>query len=242
MRYLLSLFSIIVITLVTATVVYAQNTNGCQPIFGGGKSCEQEGNLLLDKKLRTPGATTWVDQANITDPKYGPDQAVVFQISVRNTSNRAIDNITVTDVFPQFVRFTRGPGTFDASTNTLTVPIKRIEAEKTTNLVIEGQVGTAVSLPSNPALCVVNVATAKQGRNTSTDNTQFCIQTPGIQPSAQAAPNSANPNQPQPSQPLVLQSPNVATSPKTGPELLSLIGLLPAGLGGMYLRKKTASK
>jgi hypothetical protein len=39
--------------------------------------------------------------------------------------------------------------------------------------------------------------------------------------------------------PVVLSAAIVKTTPATGPEMLPLFGLIPAALGGLFLRKKS---
>jgi uncharacterized repeat protein (TIGR01451 family) len=215
--------------------------NGCQPIFGGGTTCIQSGSLVVDKKIRDPRSDRFVDQLSSTYPRYAPDQTVVFQITLHNTGNRAIEDITVTDIFPQYVSFTKGPGEFDTANNTLMFVFSKLDAGQSRSFTIEGKVAPARSIPATAGItCVVNQARGEKDRNVSTDNTQFCLQTAGTQPQQNATPQQ--PGQPQPTQTTmpVYEAPNAPTSPNTGPELLGLIGLLPLGAAGMYLRKYSA--
>lgn len=232
-----------------ATPVEAQQVSECRPLFGGGPSCIQNGDLTLDKKLRNPQTNEFIDHADITDPKFQAGQAVVFQLHVRNTSNRALNDVLVTDIMPQYITYTKGPGTYNRETNILTYSLEKLEAGQTQTLTVEGKVVAANALPKTAgALCVVNQATATQGRNTGSDNAQFCLQTPGSTiaqtqqqnqtPQTQNPPSGTVSNK---STPPVLPTPNVTTSPKTGPELLALVGLIPAAATGFYLRRKTAT-
>jgi len=215
-------------------------TPACQPIFGGGESCVTEGNLLIDKKLRAPNSNQFVDGTKLTDPKFAPGQTVLFQLTLRNTGNRVIEDITVIDTFPRFVSFVKGPGQFNRATNTLTFSVDKLEAGQNRVIAIEGKVAAANTIPgTNTVSCIVNQATATQGRNRATDNTEFCLQkgaqpaiptpTKAVQPGVQAPTPSA--------MPPIYEAPDAKTTPSTGPELLGLLGLLPAGVGGFYLRK-----
>lgn len=242
-RRILILLLLAVCGLLTPSTINAQQTPNCRPLFGGGPSCVQSGKLTLDKKIRHPGTNQFIDNAEVSDLTFSPDQAVVFQVTVRNTDTKALEDITVTDIFPQYVAFTRGPGQFDHATGTLTYEIANLAAGQTNTITLEGKVSPLNALPNaSGPICAVNQATATQGRNTGSDNAQFCIQRSGTTtpqtPQPGQTTQGVTPGQPQ--QPPVLSTPNMTVSPKTGPEMLSLIGLIPAGLTGFYLRRKTS--
>lgn len=218
-------------------------TPTCQPIFGGGESCVTTGSLVLDKKLRAPNSDQFVDSTKITDPKFAPDQPVVFQINIKNTGNRVLEDITITDIFPRYVVFVKGPGNFTKDTNTLTFAVDKLEAGQNRAIAIEGKIAPANAIPgTNTVSCVVNQAIAAQGRNRATDNAEFCLQK-----GAQPQPQSPNQAQPQPNtsptpatkggQMPIYEAPNTKTAPRTGPEVFALIGLLPAGAAGILLRR-----
>jgi uncharacterized repeat protein (TIGR01451 family) len=240
MRYIFILLSVTVLLLSFPFLVHAaEPANGCQTIFGGGTSCLQTGSLTLDKKIRNPAKNQFVNHLGVNESRYAPEQTVVFQLSVKNTGSRAIENVIITDTFPQYVAFAKGPGEFDKSKNTLTFGINKIEAGQTRSITIEGKVAPAQSLPSGTVpVCVLNQARVEKDRNVSTDNTSFCLQTTG----ATAQPQQPGQTQPTtaPSPMPVYQAPGVTTSPRTGPEMLSLIGLIPAAAAGFYLRRKTS--
>jgi uncharacterized repeat protein (TIGR01451 family) len=251
MRKTFLIISVLVLSVFT-TRAQAQENPACQPIFGGGDSCVQEGDLALDKKLKSPTGNDFLDNTSINDPKFAPNQPITFRLTVKNTGNRAIENITVTDTLPQYVTFTRGPGQFDRSTNTVTFTIDKLEAGQSRAVTLEAKIVAANAIPGTTGIaCVVNQAKATQGRNTGSDNAEFCLQKSG-QTAAPTQGQPQTPNQgqtqiqpprtnPTPTQPMpVYQVPNQQTSPKTGPELLALIGLLPAGAAGLYLRRKTS--
>lgn len=231
MKTILMAVSLLLGSLFTADTVSAQQTIECQPIFGGGPSCIQSGDITLDKKLRHPQSNNFVDHLDITDATLSPNTPVIFQLHIRNTSNRAIDDILVTDIMPQHVSFTKGPGTYNKETNILTYTIERLEPGQTQTLTVEGLV--ASKLPqTNGAVCVVNQATATKARNTSSDNTQFCLGT-GVA-------TSSTSQQTERTTPPVMATPNITKAPSTGPELIGLIGLVTGVTSGILLRRKAS--
>lgn len=205
----------------------------CQPIYGGGQTCVQTGNIVINKTVQNPNSGGFVDNLGVNDPKFGPDQTVTFQLTVTNTGGSTLDKVTVKDTFPQFVSFLSGPGTFDANSKTLTFDVTSLAANETRTFTVSGKVAASNDLPSDQmTTCVVNQSKAIAGNQTSQDNAQFCLQKPGIaQPTPTQAPTTKG------GLPIMQPQP-VKTTPPTGPEALALIGLLPAGLFGALLRKK----
>lgn len=211
-----------------AAGVYGGYGVPCQPIYGGGETCVSKGNILINKTVQNPQSKGFVDNLSLSnDPKYGPDSTVTFQLTVSNTGDKELKDIDVTDSFPSYLSFVSGPGTFDTNSKTLTFNIPSLKANESKSYTIKGKVVNSSSLPADQAVnCVVNQAKAIADRQESSDLSQFCIEktvttTKGGIP--------------------VMDAPKgLKQTPSTGPEMLALIGLIPAGLGGLYLRRKTS--
>jgi uncharacterized repeat protein (TIGR01451 family) len=215
-----------------AYLLFAGNAlanTSCQPIYGGGESCTQTGNILLNKTVQNPSNGLYVDNLNINDAKYTPGQTVNFNITIRNTENKALSNVEVKDVFPQYVSFVAGPGNFDANTNTLTFEIPNFPANEARTYTIQGKIANAGSFSfANGTTCVVNqsIMNASNGQSAQ-DNAQFCIQT------ATTTTVVTQPSLP------VYPAPKIVATPSTGPEILPLLGLIPSAIAGFILRKKS---
>lgn len=210
----------------SAFASYGEET--CQPIYGGGQTCITTNKFFLNKKVLHPTETkgdieVFVDNLSINDPKYGPNQTVKFQLIVKNTGNTTLNELTLTDILPSYVIFVSGPGTYNTDSKTLTFKITNLNPGETRISYIETKVVDPASLPSGQGtVCVVNQASLILGSDESKDNSQFCIEIPtkgGFQ---------------------VLGAPNVKQTPATGPEMLPLFGLIPAGLSGLFLRRKAS--
>jgi len=197
----------------------------CQPVYGGGQTCITTGNLIINKMVQNPQTGQFVDNLSINDPKFSPNQSVTFQISLTNTGGTTIQQANIRDIFPGFVGFTSGPGNFDQNSKTLSFVTDNLNPSETRNFTLVGKVFDTNQLPANQAItCVVNQATATTNNGQmNQDNVQFCIEkgvtTKGGFP--------------------VFPPPKVVTTPPTGPELIPLVGLLPAGISGWFLRKKS---
>lgn len=200
--------------LVSATIANAAGSVICQPIYGGGQTCIVLANLVVNKFVQNPQTGQFVDNLSINDPKFAASQVVTFRTDVTNTGGTAIGKVVVKDIFPSFVNFKSGPGNFDPNTKTLTFEVNNLLPNETRTFTLQS---TVVGNIPQDTTCVVNQVTATFESQMAADNTQFCIQ--GKLP--------------------VFPPPKVQVTPPTGPELLPLISLLPAGAFGWFLRKKS---
>ncbi len=204
----------------------ASASTSCQPIYGGGETCVQVGNISINKTVQNPTTGSFVDNLSVNDPKYSPTSTVNFQITVTNTGSGNISSTTVKDTFPNYVTFVSGPGSFDSNSKVLTFTVGNLAAGASQTFDVSAKVADQNSLPADQGVtCVVNQANATSNDNQqSSDNSQFCIEKPTSTTKGGLK---------------VFPAPAVVTTPATGPEMLPLIGLIPGGLFGIFLRKKT---
>lgn len=201
----------------------------CQPIYGGGQTCVTAGDILLNKKVLNPANNTFVDNLGINDSRYAPEFLVNFRLDITNSGDTNIAKVEVKDIFPQYVEFSSGPGTFDSKTKTLTFSLDSLAPNETKTFGLIGKVVSLNQLPANQGVvCVVNQAKATTNEGLmSSDNSQFCIEkkvAPTLVPVTKGG------------FPVVSPVP-VYTTPPTGPESLALFSLIPAGITGFILRK-----
>ncbi len=229
-------FSLIILLLFifTAPQVMAAQTPNCQPIFGGGPSCEQTDPLSVNKQVQNPQTKEYVDILPTTFPTYGGGQSVLFKVTISNTSNASISKVEVRDIFPDHIDFSKGLGKFDPNTKTLLFTIDELKAKENKVFFIEGKVVTNDKLPADPKeRCVINSAIASINDKRSQDNIQVCV-------SKTISPQTTTSNSTSTKGGLPIYAPsNTKTTPDTGPEAWALIGLLPAGALGVWLRRKT---
>lgn len=221
----------------------ANGAVNCQPVYGGGQTCVQAGNVVVNKKVLDPkDANKFSDNIAPTNP-FAPTQQVTFQIFVTNSGDSALTNVVVKDILPQYVDFVSGDGTFDASNKTVTYTIAKLAPNETRKLTIQAQI-VGVAQITNNTVCVVNQATATANGKTSQDNAQFCIEKQAVAPQAGVAQPGAQPSAPTTTKGglKVFPAPQAQANPATGPEALVLMALLPAGALGAFLRKRTTIK
>lgn len=201
----------------------------CTQTYGGSQSCITSNEFSIVKTVQTPGKsgdTSYINNLSINDPKYSPAQVVSFKLTVKNTGNAVIPTLTVTDTFPQFLSFVSGPGSFDTNTKKLTLTVTNLQPGQTQTYDITGKVAEANLMPSDQGvICLINQASAtdKNGA-TNTSSSQFCVQKSVL--------GSTEPQ-------VFTTKGGITSTPATGPEMLPLISLIPGGLAGLILRKKT---
>lgn len=196
----------------------------CQPLYGGGQygACPPAPSLLVNKKVANPKTNVFIENLSIKDPRFAPNQTVSFQIAVMNNGQSPITKIIVEDVFPQFVNFTSGSGSFDQKTRTLSFDINNLVPNELRSFTITGQIVNANSLPQDKTVtCVVNqvsVFATDNPSGISRSSSQLCIERTLLP---------------------VFPAPSVQTTPPTGPEALPLLLLMPTAVTGIFLRKKS---
>ncbi len=211
-------------TLFVATPAFAQTA--CTPVYGGGQTCTTNGQLTINKTVKNPSTGQMVDNLGINDPKYSVNQTVPYQVTVTNTSGNTISNITVTDTFPSNIPCQSGPA--NCSNNQIVFTISGLNAGQSQTFGLNGKVVS--SLPANQAIIcdgsTVNTAVANaSGQPTIQDTAQVCLQNQVLG----AAQGGIT----------VFPPPSVTATPKTGPEALALIAMIPTGALGALLRRKS---
>lgn len=224
--YLTAIFLLTIFCL-TPAKVFADTI--CQPIYGGGQTCVTTGNISVNKKVLNPQTNEFVDWLNINDPRYHPENTVTFKITVTNTDDAKVSKIKVTDIFPQHITFSSGPGSFDSNTKTLTFETYDLEANESRDFTVVGKIVNSSEIPTNEGdiVCVVNQAHSVNLDNssqTSHDNAQLCIQKGEVKGFP------------------TYSTETITVTPSTGPGMLGFISLIPTGIAGWFLRKKSFSK
>ena len=205
----------------------AENSNSsCQVVYGGGQACPTSDPIGVSKMVQKPEATDFVENLSINDPKFSPSKNVTFKINVTNNTAKDITNIEVNDIFPQFLNFVSGPdnSVFDSNKKTLTFKIDKLPAGKNQAFTVVGKISDDSAFPADKSIiCITNQAQTKTTDDaTAQDSSQFCIQRNVPGGSTQVFPPST-----------------AQITPSTGPEMLALFALIPSGISGLLLRKKS---
>lgn len=176
-----SLFIAIIAFVMSAQISVAGN-DGQYGQYGQYGGNTQSQTIIIDKTVSTGaptkgGVINYVDNLSPSDPRYAPGQNVSFRLKVKNTSDKAIDNITVKDFIPAFVDPVEGPGVFDKDARTITYTINHLNAgeEKTDTLTMK--IVSQDKLPADKGLiCLVNRGQATVNNASDEDTSQFCVE------------------------------------------------------------------
>jgi len=204
-------------------------TSNCTVVYGGGQVCPTELKYSIDKKVQSPNkGGEFVDNLGFNDTKFAPSNQVTFKIVVKNTGENTINQLTVTDTLPDHVTFKSGAGVSNPSNKTVTYTINDLKKGESNEQTIAVTLSEAAKLPSDQGvICLTNKARATDTNgNAAEDASGFCVQK-----QAGAIPTK--------SLPQVQSTVPPKSIPSTGPEMLPLLGLIPAGITGLILRKKS---
>ena len=205
----------------------------CQPIYGGGPTCITIGGLILDATVMNPQTNKMVNGLKLNDPKYSPGSIVTFQIKLINTTNSTIGPIDVQDGFPPYVNYSSGEGNFDAASRILSFRVASLEPNKPKIYNIFGRVVESDQIPGgNGTTCVTNQAVAVVVDPASAKDTlSFCIEN-----KLQLAPT---PLPVKSGFPILTPPVAISKTPATGNEALFIFTLIPIGILGEFLRRKS---
>jgi len=212
-------------TAIASEGVYGGYGTPCEPIYGGGEVCVSKGQILINKTVKNPDSGAFVDNLSLSsDPKYSANEIVEFQLTLTNTGKETLNEVTVVDTFPSFITYQTGSGSFNSDNNTLTFKATDLQAGESRVFTVTGKVFDIGNLPQDQAVtCVANHVRATSSENESSDVSQFCIE------KVIATTKGGLP---------VMPAPEMEQTPSTGPGL-ALLGLIPAALGGLFLRRKS---
>lgn len=138
-------------------------------------------SILVDKMVSKPITTSdtatveFVDNLATGDVKFGAGGDVFFKIRVKNTSNVDLKNVTVKDFLPSYLKPIEGPGTFDKSTNLITISAGDFAVKEEKIYIIKARVLTADKLPDD-ITCITNKAEGFNDRVRDDDTAQLCIE------------------------------------------------------------------
>jgi uncharacterized repeat protein (TIGR01451 family) len=216
--------TILSLVLITPKIVFADEV--CTPIYGGGETCVTSGHISINKSVQNPQNGIFVDNLTTNDPKFTPGQIINFKIVVTNTSDANISTVTVNDIFPNYLTYVSGNGSFNSGENTLTFNLNNLNGGKSQTFNVQAKVVDGANIPfANGVVCVVNQAFGRTSDGqTSQDNSQLCISKTTVIKTKGGLP--------------VMPAPKIITTPPTGPEMLPLLALIPTGIAGFILRRK----
>ncbi len=147
----------------------------CTTQYGGETTC-QPSDLTINKQVRNPGNSNFVENLSSTDPTFSPGSDVLYRLIIKNSSGETFNPVNVKDVLPSFLTFVSGPGTYDSGTNTLTFQLNEVYAGETRTVDIMARVVNSSSFNGKSFVCVNNYAEVRALNRFDSDTAQVCLQ------------------------------------------------------------------
>ena len=137
----------------------------------------QSYSMLVDKMVQKSGTSEYVDNLSVSDPRYKPSEYVMFKVIIKNTSTTTFGGMTAKDFVPNYLTPIEGPGTFDASTRTVSWDAGAFAVDEQKTYYFKMQINSQANLPADQGLfCLINKAQAWSNSITDDDSSQFCIE------------------------------------------------------------------
>lgn len=202
----------------------------CVPIYGGGETCLSQSKIKVDKKVASPTTKNFVDNLSSSDPKYKAGDEINFQLTITNQGKETLSEIEIADNLPNLITYTSGPGAFDSKKRTLTFKLSSLKQNETRKFIVKGTIDNVLK-----SICVVNYVRVKSDKVVADDSSKFCLEKSFCEDDGASGRTKGG-------FPVMEAPKDLNQTPATGPEMLPLISLVPIGLTGIYLRKKSQPK
>lgn len=164
--FLAVVFSFLAVTLSVSAGCGGQYESPCQSY-----------SMIVDKMVTIPGTSTYVDNLSVSDPRYKPSEFVMFRVTIKNTSTTTLGGMNAKDYVPQYLTPVEGPGTFDASTRTVSWDAGAFAVNEQKTWYFKMQVDPQANLPADKGLfSVTNKAQAWSNELTDDDSSTLFIE------------------------------------------------------------------
>lgn len=130
---------------------------------------------MIEKKILNPQNNQFVDNLNIEQQTFLPNQDVIFRLTVTNTVQSDLKNLSVTDKLPNVLNFVSASfGSFDTNSKIVTLTVDSLKLGETKTFEIRTKVKSANLLPAG-ASCQTNLAKVTVSNMVGEDTSTFCV-------------------------------------------------------------------
>ena len=172
---LISLLSGLACVACLASVAPSAYADVCTTQYGGETTC-QPSDLTVNKQVRNGNTNVFVENLSASDPTFSPGSDVLYRHIIKNSSGETFNPVNVKDVFPRYLTFVSGPGTYDKNTNTLTFSLENLIAGETRTVDLMARVVNTDYFNGKSFVCVTNYAEVKALNRADSDTAQICLQ------------------------------------------------------------------
>lgn len=135
----------------------------------------QPKQVFVDKKLLNPQNNQFVDNLNIEQQAFLPDQDVIFRITITNNTQSDQQKLTVTDKLPDVLNFVSASfGNFDQGSKTLNLTIDKLKVGESKTFELKTKVKPVDQLPG-ATICQTNLSKVTVSNMIGEDTATFCV-------------------------------------------------------------------
>ena len=146
---------------------------------------EPTSQLIVDKQLTTTDINGWQDNLPTSQLVLKDNDLITFRITVKNSGDKDLNKVKVTDTLPQYLTIVFNPGKYDQENNLITWEIDQLKAGKEKTFKIRAHIDTENKAVVDGTLCLINKVDVKaESGEHDEDTTSFCIVAPEKLPEA----------------------------------------------------------
>lgn len=135
----------------------------------------QPKQVFVDKKLLNPQNNQFVDNLNVEQHAFLPDQDIIFRITVTNNTQSDQQKITLTDKLPEVLNFVSASfGNFDQGSKTLNLTIDKLKEGESKTFELKTKLKPADQLPG-VTTCQTNLSKVTVSNMIGEDTATFCV-------------------------------------------------------------------
>ena len=163
---------LLTLTLLTLVLLFVPARKVLGNYYYGGE--EEEVDVLIDKMVKDPANDKFVDNLGINDYKFSAEQEVEFRLTIKNTGDKTLNHLDVKDIFPSYIDFISGPGSWDSNTRTLSFDFEDLDPGESRDFEIKGRVVDENDLPDG-SVCVTNKGEVRAEGEYDEDVASLCV-------------------------------------------------------------------
>ena len=121
----------------------------------------------------------YVDNLSSSDPRFKPNDEIMFKIRIKNTSNVKFSDVEFKDYVPSYLEPLEGPGSYDQNTGIISFNAEDFEVDEEKIYYMKMKILSQDRLPSDKGLfCFKNKARAEadNGNIADEDTAQLCVE------------------------------------------------------------------
>lgn len=164
---------LLTIALLTLVLLFVPARKVFGNYYYGGE--EEKVDVLIDKEVKDPNSGNFVDNLGINDYKFSAGQEVEFRLTIKNTGDKTLNHLDVKDIFPSYIDFISGPGSWDSNTRTLSFDFEDLDPGESRDFGLRGKVVVENDLPEGRT-CVTNKGQVWANGEYDEDTAGICIE------------------------------------------------------------------